>query len=178
MSSVTIRPYRIEDAAAVLEAVQESVVEVGCWMAWCHPGYARAHATAWIATQVAAFERRTAFEFAIVGSDGRYLGGCGLNQIDSGNRRANLGYWVRSTMTRRGIATNAVGLVRRWAFANTNLIRLEIVAATGNTCSQRVAEKAGATREGILRNRLLVHECAQDAVVYSFIRSMSESSGA
>jgi len=43
------------------------------------------------------------------------------------------------------------------------------LAATGNHASQRVAEKAGAVREGVLRKRLLVKGQTQDAVLYSLV---------
>jgi ribosomal-protein-serine acetyltransferase len=43
------------------------------------------------------------------------------------------------------------------------------VAAVGNVHSQRVAEKIGATREGILRNRLTLGGKQVDAVMYSLI---------
>jgi len=54
-------------------------------------------------------------------------------------------------------------------FEQLNLIRAEIVVAVGNTASLRVAEKAGARREGILRNRMVVREMVYDAVIYSLI---------
>jgi RimJ/RimL family protein N-acetyltransferase len=44
------------------------------------------------------------------------------------------------------------------------------VIAAGNLASQRVAEKAGATREGILRGRLILHDVAHDAVMFSLTR--------
>lgn len=165
-----IRPYVESDTDDVFGAVRESLAELTPWMSWCHEGYAAHETRTWLEAQVLAFSAGTAFEFAIVSSDGRYLGGCGLSQVDPINRRANLGYWVRSSATRRGVATAAVGLVRDWAWANTDLIRLEIVAAVANLPSQRVAARAGALREGLLRSRLRVHGQSQDAVVFSIIR--------
>ena len=50
-------------------------------------------------------------------------------------------------------------------------MRLEIVCALGSEASQRVAEKAGAVREGVLRDRLVLHDRPCDAVMYSLIRS-------
>ena len=47
--------------------------------------------------------------------------------------------------------------------------RIEIVAAVGNRRSQRVAEKVGAAREGILRNRLKIGEVWHDAVMFSLV---------
>jgi len=167
---VRIRPYRLDDAAAVFEAARESLAEMWPWMPWCHPEYTIEESRSWLETRVPAFQQGTEFEFAIITADGRYLGGCGLNQIDNANRRANLGYWVRSTAAGRGVATSAVRLLRDWGFQNTNLLRLEILIAVGNVASHRVAEKSGANREGTLRGRLLLHGVSHDATLFSFIR--------
>ena len=99
------------------------------------------------------------------------LGGCGINQINRIHRFGNLGYWVRSSQTGRGVAASAVALLARFAFQNTDLIRLEIVCAVGNHRSQRAAEKAGARREGILRDRLLLRGTPHDAVMYSMVKT-------
>jgi RimJ/RimL family protein N-acetyltransferase len=80
-------------------------------------------------------------------------------------------YWVRSSARGRGVATAAVQRLRNWGFGHTALIRIEVVIAIGNRASLRVAEKAGATREGTLRSRLLLHGTAHDAAMFSFIRT-------
>jgi RimJ/RimL family protein N-acetyltransferase len=165
-----IRRYRLDDAAAVAEAARESVHEIQPWMPWCHPDFSVGESRAWLEANVPAFDAGTALEFAIVSADGTYLGGCGLNQIDALNNRANLGYWVRSTATRRGAATAAVRALRDWAFDHTSLIRLEIVVAVGNVPSQRVAEKVGAVREAQLRKRLVLHGAVHDATLFSLTR--------
>ena len=167
---IYIRPYRVEDAADVTDAAHESVVEVQPWMPWCHPGLAVEDTRAWLRLQVPAFQNGEAYEFAIVAGDGRLVGGCGINQIDRENRRANVGYWVRSSAVRHGVATAAVRLVRDWAFEHTDLARLEIVIACGNVASLRVAEKAGALCEGVLRRRLLLHGVHHDATMFSIVR--------
>src|SRR3990172_4536404 len=101
--------------------------------------------------------------------DGSYLGGCGLNGIGE-YKFANLGYWVRTSRTKQGVATAATLLLARFGFDELKLNRIEIVVATGNYASQRVAEKAGATREGVLRNRLILKgKPVVDAVMFSLI---------
>jgi RimJ/RimL family protein N-acetyltransferase len=152
------------------EAVRESLGELIRWMPWCHRDYSIQEARTWLRVQVQAFNERKWFEFSIVDPHGRYVGQCGLNQFDELNRRCNLGYWVRSSAARRGVATHAVGLLRDWAFDHTNLERIEIVIATGNEASVRVAEKSGAVREGVLRHRLFLHGASVDAVMFSFVR--------
>lgn len=169
---ITIRPYKIEDSTVVCDAIHESMEELKLWMPWCHPAYSIGDSQTWLENQVSAFPKGIAYEFAIVSTSGHYLGGCGLNHVDKINRCANLGYWVRSSAIGHGVASNAVKLIRSWAFENTDLIRLEIVIAVNNQASRRVAEKAQAGYEGILRSRLFLHDRPHDAAIYSFIREL------
>jgi RimJ/RimL family protein N-acetyltransferase len=170
MSRVQLRPYTEPHASSVVEAAHESVVEVHPWLPWCHPNYQLSEAQDWIRGQIDEFASGSAFQFAIESSGGAYLGGCGLNQINSLHQFANLGYWVRSSQVGQGVATQAVRLLARWAFSHTPLVRLEIVTAVGNKASQRVAKKAGAVREGLLHKRLQIHGVWHDAILFSITR--------
>jgi RimJ/RimL family protein N-acetyltransferase len=93
----------------------------------------------------------------------------GLNALHPTHGFANLGYWVRTDSTSRGVATRATRLIARFGFEELGLARLEIVVAVENQASLRVAEKAGATREGILRNRLAHDNGFADAMMFSLI---------
>lgn len=168
--TISLRPYAPADAEALHAGATESIADVHPWLPWCHPGYALEEARAWIDAQVAAFAEEKEYEFAILGSGGHYAGGCGVNQVVRAERRANLGYWVRSSAMGQGVAVAAARLAAAWAFQHTDLERLEIVVAVGNVRSQRVAEKVGAVREGVLRRRLLLHGVFHDAVGYAIVR--------
>lgn len=165
-----IRPYRADDAEALYEAARESTADVFPWLPWCHPGYTMAEAEDWATLQAGAADGGRELVFAVVGPGDEFLGGCGVNQINSLHRFGNLGYWVRSSATGRGVASEAARQAAAFVFRNTNLVRLEIVCAVENRRSQRVAEKAGAIREGILRNRLVLHGRPVDAVMYGLLR--------
>lgn len=67
------------------------------------------------------------------------------------------------------MAPAALLLLAGFGFDELKLNRIEIVIATNNQPSQRVAEKVGATREGILRKRLIVRDRIYDAFMYSLI---------
>jgi len=172
-AAILLRPYRLDDAVALHEAAIESVWEVRPFMPWCRPNLTLDEGRSWIEAQISAFKNRKAFEFVILGRGGWFLGGCGLNQIDEENRRANLGYWVRSSATGHGVATAAVRQLVQWAFDHTTLVRLEVVVSTENAASLRVAEKSGALNEGVLKKRLLLHGMWHDAVMFSFVHSGS-----
>lgn len=167
---VLIRPYRAADIGVMYEAVCESIAEVAPWLPWCHAGYTIEETTAFVTAREEAWKSDEAYAFAVFdASAGTYLGGVGLNFINRIHQCANLGYWVRSTQTGHGIASAATRLAARFALEQLGFQRIEILAAVGNRASQRVAEKAGATREGTLRKRLLVNGQPQDAVLYSLV---------
>lgn len=177
---VLLRPFRPDDATAFCTAARESVTEVYPWLPWCHPDYTIEESRSWIARCADMWQEGISYNFAIINSrDGLSLGGCGLRYISQMDRVANLGYWVRTSRTRQGIATTATRLLVQFGFEELKLNRIEIIASVDNRASQRVAEKAGATREGVLRNRMVVrvqeadsmvfHERVSDTVMYSLI---------
>ncbi len=183
---VLLRPFHPDDAADIYAAARESIAEVYPWLPWCHPDYSIEESRTWIGQCPEKWLEGTEYNFVIADpKDGAFLGGCGMRYINPVDRVVNLGYWVRTSRTRQGIATTATRLLARFGFEELKLNRIEIIAATGNKASQRVAEKAGAIREGILRNRLVVrarvantlvfHERVSDTVMFSFIpRDMAQ----
>ena len=76
---------------------------------------------------------------------------------------------MRTSRTKRGVASAAVRLLAQFGFEKLKLNRIEVKAAVGNTASQRVAEKVRAKREGILRNHMVVRDHVYDMVVFSLI---------
>lgn len=170
-SDVNIRPHRLDDADALLAAIHESMAELTPWMPWCHPDYGMDDARGFLETAIAGRREGTQFDFAVL-ADGAYAGACGINRIDRLNRVANLGYWLRSPLAGQGITPRAVRLLIDWTLAHTDLVRIEIVAAVGNTRSQRVAEKVGAVREAVLANRTMTAVGTSAAVMYAVLREI------
>ena len=167
---VRVRPFEPGDVEPMFEAARESIAEVFPWLPWCHPEYSRENSAGWVGTRAAAWESGEEYSFVIEdAATGRFLGGTGLNQIHRVARLANLGYWVRTSAAGRGAATRATRLVARFGLERLALARIEILAAVDNRASQRVAEKAGAVREGVLRNRLQIHGRSVDAVIFSLV---------
>lgn len=167
---ITLRFPTPDDAPALAAAVAESWAAIAPWMDWAHAGYGAADALDWITDTTEARAAGSAFEFVVTDEDA-VLGVCGLNQIHEESRRANLGYWTRTSATGRGVAPRAALQLARWGFTHTSLHRLEIVVAAGNAPSLRVAEKAGARREAVLRDRLWTRGEPQDAVMFSLLRT-------
>ncbi len=167
---VLLRPYGSGDVERLYQAVRESVTEMSPWMPWCHADYSIEESQAWVESRAEAWAKGTQYDFVITDArDGSFLGGCGLSRIDQANQIANLGYWVKTSRAKRGVASAAVPLLAQFGLGKLKLNRIEIMAAVGNKASQRVAEKVGAKREGILRNRIVIRDQVYDAVMFSLI---------
>ena len=166
-TTIVLRPPTEDDIPRVFEAALSSRNELAPWMPWCHADYSIADAETWIHESTASSTVRS---FLILDeTEELCLGTCGLNDINARIRRANLGYWVRTSHIGRGIASAATLKVAQFGFTEAGLVRVEIVAAVGNLASQRVAEKVQATREGIIRNGLVHGDKPLDAVMFSLI---------
>ncbi len=176
---VALRTFRADDAVSMCAAVQESLEDLKPWMSWAHDGYVQKESQDWITVAQARWNEGSYFGCVITDAkDSMFLGGCSLSQIHPLYRFCNLGYWIRTSQRGHGFAGRATLLASRFAFERLKLSRVEIVVAAENTPSQKVAEKIGAHREGVLRNRLVHHDALQDAVMYSLIPSDFRSASA
>ena len=172
---VRLRRYGPEQAPGVFAAIEESRAELTRWMHWCGPHYSYEDGLMFAQARDECWARGDSYIFLIhEGASKEVLGTCGLNQIDRINLRANLGYWVRTSRTGRGLAACATRLLADFGFNDLGLRRLEITVAVENRASQRVAEKAGALREGLLRERLRLQGVQHDAVAFALVRSRPE----
>ncbi len=163
--TLSLRVPTEADADATANAVRSSLPELERWMPWANSNYGPDDALDWMNGTFDA----TAHSFLIIDDDHQVIGSCGLNHIDALNRRANLGYWVRTDRTGLGVATRATVLLARHALADLDLHRLEILMSVHNEASKRVAERAGATYEGIQHKRLRLHDVFHDAHMFSIV---------
>jgi RimJ/RimL family protein N-acetyltransferase len=167
---VLIRPHAASDVEPMYAAVVESMATVGRWMSWCNADYSLRDAMTFYERCAKAWDTDGDREFGIFDAVSNELLGCvGINQINRINRFANMGYWVRASRERRGIASTAARLASGFAFAALGLARIEIVVLPDNMASRRVAEKVGARFECIARNRLQFGSEAHDAAMYSLV---------
>ena len=169
---VALRRFHPRDVDALYAATHESLPDLIPWMSWATPSYGRAEVAEYIRIVADSWEAGRYYAFAITDArDGTMLGAASLSHIHPVYNFCNLGYWIRSSRRGNGLASRAARLAARFGFEQLGLLRVEIVIAVENAASLKVAEKSGAHREGILRDRMTVREDVHDAVMFSFIRS-------
>jgi RimJ/RimL family protein N-acetyltransferase len=171
----TLRPWRDADIPALVELCQDP--EISRWTRVPRP-YGEADARAYMLQRYDVLQIGTAAPFAIVSAadDAILLGSISLMRLDWQHARGEVGYWLGGEARGAGHATRAVKMLCKWGFEQLRLERIELLAATGNPASQRVAERAGFTREAVLRSYLLGRDGRQDMVAFG--RLVTDASAA
>ena len=165
---VILQKYTVEDVSELFEAITVSRDRVYPWLPWCHPNYTIAETEKWLNTRPQRWQEGKEYGFSIRDREGKIVGGCGIG-IGSQSWFGNLGYWLRTGFTGKGYATAATKLLAEFGIKDLQLKRIEIKVSAENFSSQKVAERAGAYKEGLSRNRLLIHDKIYDAIIYSFV---------
>ena len=166
---VALRPWRERDVPAKFAGFNDPIVQRFSYPA-VEP-YTEADALAHVLAARRDWEEGTGAEFACVGpeDDDLILGGCSIYGIEWAYGRAAVGYWLAPHGRGRGIATHAVRLLTRWAFDDLGIARLQITCGPDNLASQRVAERAGFAREGVLRSHFPFKGGRRDTVVFGLV---------
>lgn len=164
LENCTIRSWRKDDVASIVPLADNRAVARNLRDRFPHP-YGRKDARAWIR---AARQSRPETVFALE-VDGRAVGGIGLHPQGDVHRRAmEIGYWLGEPYWGRGIATEAVRALTRYAFETFDVARVYAYVYAWNPASARVLEKAGYRLEGRLRKAVTKEGTTMDMLVYGF----------
>ncbi len=151
-----LRSFRAEDAPDLFAALTESIVELRSHL-WFLP---------WVAEeptpQSAEIRCRKAEANFLLRADlpylafekasGRLVASFGLHRTDWLLPKTEVGYWVRTSETGKGFASEGVAALTVWALESLGAKRVELVTDEQNTGSRRVAERCGFRLEGVLHN--------------------------
>ena len=160
---LALRPWTEEDVPALVEACGDP--EIAHWIPLIPSPYTEAHALAFVRGEATPGED---YSFAITRSDG-VVGAIGMG-VNSMGYRGRIGYWVARPARGQGVCTRALRTLSRWALDELRLERLELITDPDNVASQRVAEKVGFMREGVLRAHLRHPDGRlRDSVMFSLL---------
>jgi RimJ/RimL family protein N-acetyltransferase len=108
------------------------------------------------------------------GDESEVVGGTGLH-TRVGNDALEIGYWIRASRAREGLATETVAALTKVAFDVSGVERVEIHVDPENTASLGVPRKLGFEEEATLRRRIpAVEGGMRDEVVFSMFRDEHE----
>ena len=159
---LVLRPWAEADVPALVLACSDP--DITHWIPLIPSPYTEEDALAFVRREIRPEERSLAITL-----DDRVVGAIGLG-VNSVNYRGRIGYWVAATERGRGVCTRALRVLSRWALEELELQRLDLITDPDNLASQRVAEKVGFRREGVLRAHLRHPDGRiRDSVIFSLL---------
>jgi ribosomal-protein-serine acetyltransferase len=170
-TNLTLRRFGRRDVDALLEGVEISLPQLNEWLPWAHPEYGRGDAATFVRDTLEAWKAGRAYDYAIRRTEApkRHLGNISIWPVSRMTGTGEIGYWVRSDESAKGVATEATGALVRVGFEELAFHRLTLRIAVGNRASERVAEKLGFTREGVLREELLIRGRWTDHTLFALL---------
>jgi RimJ/RimL family protein N-acetyltransferase len=163
---IRLRAWDPGDAPSVTAACQDP--EIPRWTV-VPENYKERHAREFIGGAATELANGRELALAIVDGEDRLLGALGISNFDWDDMKAEIGYWMAPEARHRGIGARATRMLAEWALTSLGLERLELLAHPENEGSQRLAERAGFTREGTLRRYRRRHGVREDLVMFSLL---------
>ncbi|KKB41419.1 GNAT family N-acetyltransferase [Bacillus thermotolerans] len=101
---------------------------------------------------------------------GTVIGSCGFHNIVSQHFRTEIGFELSKEQWGKGIAAEAVEAIIGYGFEHMNFQRIEALIEPPNLSSQKLVEKLGFIREGLLRNYEFTCGKFDDLYMYSLLK--------
>lgn len=150
---ILLRPYQVDDAPALLAAIDESRDFLRPWVGWVDryqtlpqvQAYCRERAAQWVSGadySAGMFLRE----------DGALLGGAGLHYPTQDRRLLEVSCWLRASAPSRGYGTEALDLLADLAFTRLEATLIRLHSDVRNGATQRLAAKCGYIYRGTVRD--------------------------
>ncbi|AXB34524.1 N-acetyltransferase [Vibrio campbellii] len=165
-----LSPPSLQYVVAMYDAIDESRYELSQFLPWVSGNFTKARLEENIKEAAHNFANfADEFWFNIIEKDsGMYVGAIGFVIRDKNVPFFEIGYWLKTSKTGLGYASEAIGLVEQYAFNNKSAQRVEIKMAGSNFKSQSVANRCGYRLEAHLANaRRLPSGELDSTVVYA-----------
>lgn len=108
---------------------------------------------------------------AVIEADGVPVGTIGLLSIDRKNSKAE--YYIAMGETSykgKGVAKEASKLILAYGFEELGLNRIYLFTEVDNIAAQKLFERVGFKREGILKQDVYSHGAFADRIAYGFLK--------
>jgi RimJ/RimL family protein N-acetyltransferase len=163
VEELTLRPWRLSDAAAVVEAYRDPEIQ-----RWHVRSMDAAEARVWVTSWAGRWAAETGAGWAVTRNDS-VIARMGLRWISLEEGFAEAAYWTVPAARGRNVAARALRAVSSWMLTTGGLHRLELNHSVANAGSCRVASKAGYRYEGTRRRQALHRDGWHDMHLHALL---------
>lgn len=117
------------------------------------------------------FESGRVIRWGIVRKDNSaFIGTCGFHNISKPHNRSEIGYEIANDHWGQGFATEALRAIIPFGFQELNMHRIAAIIFLENTASEKLVERLGFKKEGILRDYMFQNGTACYTTIYSLLK--------
>jgi ribosomal-protein-serine acetyltransferase len=168
--SLRLRLVREEDAEELSLRINQNREHLRQWSSLVDETKTASDTLKFVHTCLEAAASGTGFRYALL-LNREIIGSVTLNTIEKINRCATMGYWLAKSQTGKGLMTTAAKTLISEGFRQLELNRIEARVPTDNHPSQAVCDRAGLTKEGVLRQSQWLYDHFLDMTMNSVLRS-------
>jgi len=164
-----LRKPRIEDASAIFNGYAQDP-DVTRYMTW-KPHKKIQETEQFLSACMNLWREGKDFAYAITLKENSQL--IGMFAVHPMNLKIEVGYGMARLFWGQGYMTEALRAVIDWALVQPDIFRVQAICDVENIGSARVMEKAGMTREGLLRRYVLhpnISDEPRDVYLYAIVK--------
>jgi RimJ/RimL family protein N-acetyltransferase len=152
VGGIRLRPWRESDVPAIVAACSDPLI--ARFIPTVRTPYTEEDARVWLESQEPSRLAGRSLEMAIADTVTDAVLGAIAAEVDASTLTGSVGYWLTPTARGHGYTTTALRLLCGWLFETYELGRIELTTDPDNVASQRVAQRCGFQKEGLLRSHL------------------------
>jgi len=168
-NEILLERLNVADAPVIFHAIDQNRIHLGKWLPFVDYTKMVTDSEKFI-HMVVSQRDESRNEVFTIWFKGEFAGLIGFHNTDKVNEKTEIGYWLISEMTGRGIITRACRVIIGIAFEKMGMNRITIRCAVGNSSSENVAIRLGFSFEGIERSSERYHDQFFDLKVFSFLK--------
>lgn len=166
-----LRIPQVNDAIPLNKAIVESFHELHQYMLWAKTIPSIDESKQWIKTitkntYLNNIDTLPIFMFDALTNE--FIGATGYNTINWNVPCLELGYWIKTSCSGKGFATEAVNALTQYAFTQLNVKRIAITCDPTNIRSKKIPARLGYCIEGIMKyNNITATGQIRDTLIFA-----------
>ncbi|SDP12817.1 ribosomal-protein-serine acetyltransferase [Paenibacillus sp. yr247] len=163
-----LKILEVRYADALYHLVNQNREHLAKWLPWVDKTTKVEDTIAYIEFELSRFAKNNGFSCGIFYQN-EIVGCIGLHEINWGNKKTSIGYWLAEGYQGKGIMTDACRCIINYAWNELSLNRIEIRARTDNFKSRAIPMRLNFKHEGTIRQAEFNQNGYHDHEVYGIL---------
>jgi ribosomal-protein-serine acetyltransferase len=168
-TEITLKPVDADDVEMIFTAIDSNREHLREWLPFVDATLSQQDTGSFIQSVVKSNCEKKDFLYCIFYKE-KFAGLVGLKEVDHGNKKTEIGYWLIEEMQGKGIMLQSCRALMDYAFEELKLNRIQLKVALENKKSDQIPILLKLQYEGIERQGEWIENKFHDLKVYSILK--------